>query len=165
MKKSALFASVAMLVFLGNSYADEKVVGYIPSPEGDYQKLSVSEDLKVPYSNPQQGKVLIAADREGHAQWGDPKPRFSYMNSDLIDLAPGPTGRAPIIRNLGVHNFCFLNHVQPYTKNGGTFSDADNVTCDVSYNASNGQWQLTASTNAGNADTGIACRAMCVDMQ
>lgn len=32
-----------MTAVMGNAYADQKVVGYVPSPEGDYQKLRTTD--------------------------------------------------------------------------------------------------------------------------
>ncbi len=69
MKKLVFFTVLAVLLgFSQPSYADEKVVGLVPSPEGDYQNLK-TQALTVSGGSPQPGKVLTAIDNQGNARW------------------------------------------------------------------------------------------------
>ena len=95
MKRFVWFAVIAMTVGLPwNSYAanDEKVIGLVPSPEGDYQKLGVTENLKISYGAPQPGKVLIAVDNQGHARWAH---LTVEQISQVINLDSTPVPGAP----------------------------------------------------------------------
>lgn len=68
-KLTLLVAILALAGFCSNSQADEKVVGLVPSPEGDYQNLK-TESFAVSGGAPQDGKVLMSVDSQGNARWG-----------------------------------------------------------------------------------------------
>lgn len=60
-------ALVSSPLFAANE--DLKITTYYPSPEGEYNKLKVDQELVVAYGSPSPGNILEAADNTGKARW------------------------------------------------------------------------------------------------
>ena len=85
MKKLTLLVAIVVLAgFCSNAYADEKVIGFVPSPEGDYQNLK-TENLAVSGGSPQPGEVLTAIDSQGSARWIQPSSSLTAGNTGTVD--------------------------------------------------------------------------------
>jgi hypothetical protein len=127
---------------------------------------------------------VLTNDGTGDALWKAPSAVISVgtiNNSAEVDLSwdtvanyrtkkCSESGVCKRDQDLGVQGFCALTkqQVKVYSKDA-SFSDGDEVTCNLTQNSSTKVWTLTASRldddggipNSGTTDVGIICRASC----